>query len=174
MLTESAFTTTYVSDYPRLKRWLLRFLYPDHRTYVEDFAQTAFLKAWEHRDEYRGECSVFTYICQIARNSYLQWLRTSAVRSEITFADVPEQSLTPDYDASILLDALLLNCTATQSQAVMLLHIDGYSLREAASMQGVTESAIKLTTYRARLRMRYGRLQGERRNKRKPFQIARP
>ena len=42
---------------------------------AEDLVQTTFLKAIRTADRYRGECNVFTWLCRIARNTWLDECR---------------------------------------------------------------------------------------------------
>lgn len=42
---------------------------------AEELTQNAFFKAFQSADSFRGNCSVKTWLCQIARNDYISYLR---------------------------------------------------------------------------------------------------
>ena len=45
------------------------------RDLAEDIVQTTFLKAIMQIDSFHGECKISTWLCQIARNEYLNYCR---------------------------------------------------------------------------------------------------
>lgn len=57
----------------------------------EDLALDSFVKLWKYRASYRGDCALYTYLCQIATNLVLSHLRAEG-RS-------PEVPLQPDDDS---------------------------------------------------------------------------
>lgn len=42
---------------------------------AEDIVQTTFLKVVQQSDSFRGECKLSTWLCQIAKNEYLNYCR---------------------------------------------------------------------------------------------------
>jgi RNA polymerase sigma-70 factor (ECF subfamily) len=52
---------------------------------AEDAAQETMLRAWRHREKFRGECQPKSWICAIARNYALEYMRSSS------FLHRPEQ-----------------------------------------------------------------------------------
>ena len=41
----------------------------------EELAQETFVQALEHIERFRGECSLYAWLCQIGKNQYRNWLR---------------------------------------------------------------------------------------------------
>ena len=47
---------------------------------AEELAQETFVQALEHLERFRGECSLYTWLCQIGKNQYRNWLRRNRRR----------------------------------------------------------------------------------------------
>lgn len=54
-----------------------------------DILQETFLKAALHFDRFRGECSIKTWLCSIARNEYCTWLKKNG-NAPVSLHDLPE------------------------------------------------------------------------------------
>lgn len=63
----------YERNGPEVYRFLLRL--SGNPTLSEDITQTTFLKAIEHIDSFKEQCSLKTWLCQIAKNEYLNTLK---------------------------------------------------------------------------------------------------
>lgn len=48
---------------------------------AEDIMQTVFLKAIEHADCFQGKCEVSTWLCQIAKNTWLDMCKSSETKN---------------------------------------------------------------------------------------------
>ena len=55
-------------------------------TLAEEITQETFFRAMEHLDDFRGQCSVFVWLCQIAKNHYCTLLRKQKRRPDIETA----------------------------------------------------------------------------------------
>ena len=64
---DAAFAEFFADYFPRLYRFILRRTDRDGET-ARDVVQSALLKGVQKIDSYRGEASLFTWFCQIARN----------------------------------------------------------------------------------------------------------
>lgn len=45
------------------------------RSTAEEITQAAFCKAMESFDSFKGNCSLFVWLCQIAKNTYFTWYK---------------------------------------------------------------------------------------------------
>ena len=77
---EEAFRRFFDLYYPRLYRFCVRRLNEDA---AEDVAQTVIIQSIRKIGTYRGEASLFTWICQIARNQITRVYRTNARHSQM-------------------------------------------------------------------------------------------
>jgi RNA polymerase sigma-70 factor (ECF subfamily) len=65
---ERAFRALFDAYFPRLYRFALVRLHGDHDA-ASEAVQATFCKAIERLDSYRGEAALYTWFCQICRNS---------------------------------------------------------------------------------------------------------
>ena len=65
---ELAFREFFDASFPKLYRFALARLHGD-REEAADLVQQTLCKAFEHLDAYRGEASLFGWMCQICRNA---------------------------------------------------------------------------------------------------------
>lgn len=63
--------------YQEYAKMIYHFIYLkcNDRDLAEDIVQTTFLKAIMQIDSFHGECKISTWLCQIARNEYLNYCR---------------------------------------------------------------------------------------------------
>jgi RNA polymerase sigma-70 factor (ECF subfamily) len=71
---EHAFRQLFDSFFPRLYRFALVRLRGDHDA-ADEIVQRTFCKAIERLDSYRGEAALYTWFCQICRNTLIDHYR---------------------------------------------------------------------------------------------------
>ena len=88
---ERAFRGLFDAYFPRLYRFALVRLRGDHDA-ASDVVQQTFCKAIERLDSYRGEAALYTWFCQICRNTILDHCRRRKVdnRYFVTLEDRPD------------------------------------------------------------------------------------
>jgi RNA polymerase sigma-70 factor (ECF subfamily) len=122
-----------------------------------DAVQEALLKAWRHRDEFRGESELDTWIHRIALNSALDLVR----RRKPHLADeldpdafVAESSMSPEseYTQHALgkdLASAMQRLTTKERQVFLLKHIEGWRLDEIAECLQTNVNNTKQILFRA-------------------------
>lgn len=70
-------TTDFERAYTEQFRGVYKYVFSlcRNETVAEEITQEAFCKALERMDRFRGECSLYTWLCQIARNTYFTWAK---------------------------------------------------------------------------------------------------
>ena len=140
---------------------------------AEDIVQETFLAAVRMAKTYDGTCSVFTWLCHLARlkiSDYLKVLRTqkrSAEKPPLSLNDdelgllrkvhdpsVDVESIVDGLDRVRLVQALLDSMTAEQREAVTLRYVEQFSVNETARIMGRSEKAIERLLERAKERPR--------------------
>lgn len=122
---------------------------------AEDLTQEAFLKAYAALPRFRGDSSIDTWFYRILVRQAQSWRRWRQVRMiwggtdagpEIPEASVDDRS-DPQLQAAIAkaLGAL----TAPQRDAFVLVHLEGFAVREAADLMGKAEGTVKSHLHRA-------------------------
>ncbi len=142
-----------------------------NREDAEDVLQEAFLKAYEHLDQFQGQSRFYTWIVRIAVNQALMKLRKRKSDRSVSLDDTidtgedtvareiaawdenPEQQYSREEINEILGTAI--DGLAPIYRAVFVLRdVDGLSTEEAAEALELSVPAIKSRLLRARLQLR--------------------
>lgn len=67
------FAQVYEQLFPQVYRYLLSQC--RDQELAEELTQETFVQALENIDGFRGECSLYVWLCQIGKNLYRSWLR---------------------------------------------------------------------------------------------------
>ena len=82
---EGAFDEFFADYFPRLFRFaVLRLRDPDA---AEDIVQTSLIAAVRHLSSWRGEASLFTWLCTICRREIAAWEKRTSRRVIVSIAD---------------------------------------------------------------------------------------
>jgi RNA polymerase sigma-70 factor, ECF subfamily len=122
-----------------------------------DAVQDALLKAWNHRDDFRGEAALDSWIHRIALNSALDLIRRRKTRAEDEL-DVEAHAAAPwaaaenEHIREALgkdLEAAMQRLTALERQVFLLKHIEGWRLDEIAESLQSNINSVKNALFRA-------------------------
>jgi RNA polymerase sigma-70 factor, ECF subfamily len=137
-----------------------RFLYgrSGDATLAEDLAQDAYLRAMRAvRTSFTGGSSEFlAWMIRIARNRFLDHVKSGRVRWEVVVDDMPVTTATSDPEREALdavggavLRRALGQLTSEQQEIVFLRFFQGLQITEVAAITGRTEGAVKALQFRA-------------------------
>jgi RNA polymerase sigma-70 factor (ECF subfamily) len=126
---------------------------------AEDLAQEAFIRAYEHRGEFRGDARVSSWLYRIAVNQCLNWKKRAARREqahrewsrEQGFAGGPAQV---DAGLGQQVHQALLKLDDKQRAAVILTVYDGLNHAEAAQILGCSETTVSWRLFMARRKLK--------------------
>lgn len=126
---------------------------------AEELLQETFYRAFRHADRFRGQCSMYAWLCQIGKNAWIDEVRRrkrfNAQAIEDLLSEYPSPTLMPE-EAIILQDEYARARTAVLKlekpyRDVLILHVYGeLKLKEIANAYGKTESWARVTLYRAK------------------------
>ena len=128
---------------------------------AEDLAQDAFIRAMRAvRTSFQGRSSEFlAWMIRIARNRFLDHVKSGKVRWEVMVDDVPAQIATgtvgnPEAEALNTVEGAELRkaleeLTVEQQEIVLLRFFEGLPINEVAVATGRTEGAVKALQFRA-------------------------
>ena len=162
---ESAFKSFYNTYFPRVFRFCL--LRVNDEETCKDVVQQVMINAMKGLVTYRGEASLFTWLCQIARNEIAVWFKKTGRKQNLTssFDEYPSlqaalESLPTSIEgetSSLHDDALKslvqtsLDCLpSAYGAALELKYIEGLSVSEIAEQLSLTEIAVQSLLARAR------------------------
>lgn len=124
---------------------------------AEELTQETFYQALKSADKFKGEAKVSTWLCQIAKNLWLQHLekRTRQPESELLDPSLmdphegpAQQLLTAENKVALFSAIHQLNET---NKEVVLLRINGdFSFKEIGEIFGKSENWARVTFYRAK------------------------
>jgi RNA polymerase sigma-70 factor (ECF subfamily) len=149
----AAFQTLYRKYSSSIYRFCLRML--GESAYAQDALQETFMKAYEHRSEFRGE-HFPAWIFMIARRVCLNIIRSR--RQFDTFDEdfhgFEQKTVMPDIGMQQCVQQALLMLPVTLREAAILREYEGYSYQEIAGIVGIDISLAKVRVHRARLMLR--------------------
>lgn len=128
---------------------------------VEEAVQDTFVQAWRHRDEFRSDAAVFTWLYRIATNSALMRLRrrrhTTVSLDHVAPAELADDPLAERPDQLAVIDevrAALAELPEHHRLAVLLRDVEGWSNAEAAELLGLPVTTVKAHLHRGRAALR--------------------
>src|SRR5579872_4858277 len=116
-------------------------------TDAEEIAQSAWFRAWVHRDQFRGESCFSTWVSKIAFNELRTRFRTSG-RIEYT-DNLPECAVHTDPDAAILVRELLDYARSSELNLLTMRYLLETPIEETAQELNRPIGTIKNLTFRA-------------------------
>lgn len=164
---EAAFRQLFESFFPRLYRFAMARLDGDHEA-ARDVVQNTFRKAIERLDTYRGEAALYTWFCQVCRNTLVDYCRArnreaqrvvmledqpdvQAVLEAMT-APVIEQPEVAAWQRDVrrLVQATVDSLPDGYGEILEWKYIDGLSVKEIAGQLNVGDKAAESRLTRAR------------------------
>jgi RNA polymerase sigma-70 factor (ECF subfamily) len=125
----------------------------------EDVLQEVLLKVWRHLADFRLECSLRTWMIQIASNEARQWYRRHTSRRVFqpledsgpiaSMQDSPEKRLLRN-EAARVLHSGLATLPAKYRDVLVLRYFEEHCGEDTARCLGITVPAVKTRTFRAR------------------------
>jgi len=126
-----------------------------HAQAAEDVAQEAFVRAYRGLDRFRGDAALSTWFHRILVNEVRRHQRWSFVRERLA-GGMPEDP--PDEDRADLavdpalrarIGRALLGLPRGQREAFVLVHVEGFTVSEAADITGRASGTVKSHLHRA-------------------------
>jgi RNA polymerase sigma-70 factor (ECF subfamily) len=127
-----------------------------------DAVQEALLKAWNHREEFRGEAALDSWIHRIALNAAIDLTRRRKRRAEEeldddSFEAGPASSAESDYVQQALdkdLTTAMQRLTLKERQIFLLKHVEGWRLEEIGESLQMPIGSVKNSLFRAVRKLR--------------------
>ncbi|MEE4453378.1 sigma-70 family RNA polymerase sigma factor [Novosphingobium resinovorum] len=134
-----------------LTRYFQRRLPPGE---VDDAVQETLLAVHRRRHTYDLQYPLRPWLAAIAKNKWIDQLRSLARRPVDELSD---EIAVGDHEASIIsssvLASLLDELRPAQAQAILLVKVQGYSIKDASGQIGLSPSAVKMNIHRGLARL---------------------
>lgn len=140
--------------------YLFVFSISKDRQIAEDITQETFFKALKEIKNFRGDCSVKSWLCQIAKNLYISQMRKKRMISLEDMDVVPNQISTTNIEQEYIQKEntlsvyKVLHLLEEPYKEIFLLRTLGeLEFKEIADVFHKTESWARVTYHRARLKI---------------------
>lgn len=164
------FEQLYKAYFDDVYRYILRL--SGDRHIAEDITSDTFFKAMKSIDGFRGDCDVRVWLCQIAKNSYLTYVRKSRRTEQMDEAELygipdPSPGVAEEYarrDEVARIQAILHRVGEPYKEVFMWRVYADLSFKQIGQIFGKTENWACVTYHRARNMIRE-RLEEENRDR---------
>ena len=124
---------------------------------AEELTQETFYRATKKISEFRGECKISTWLCQIAKYVYYQSLDKKRRSKEVPFDETVEiamheevQKSIEDAEAKLHIYKVIHALPSPMRDVVMLKLTGELSFKEIGNVLGQSENWARVTFYRAK------------------------
>ena len=126
---------------------------------AEEITQEAFFKAMRSLDRFRGDCSLKSWLCGIAKNTWLSGQRKKKARPMEDAAGLPDSSTGPEEtavqkDESMRIHRVVHRLEEPYREVFTLRTLGQLSFRDIGDLFGKTENWACVVYHRARARIK--------------------
>ena len=123
---------------------------------AEEVTQETFFKALKSIDSFRGQCRLYVWLCQIAKNTYFTYAgkqAKAAAEQEFSSGETMEEKLLTK-ETAFEIHKLLHNLPEPYKEVFSLRVFGELSFSQIGELFGKTESWARVTYHRARLKIK--------------------
>lgn len=123
---------------------------------AEEVTQETFFKALKSIDSFQGQCRLYVWLCQIARNTYFSYSgkeKRNQAEIEVPSGESLEEKLL-DKEAAFAIHKLLHKLEEPYKEVFSLRVFGELSFRQIGQLFEKTESWARVTYHRARLKIK--------------------
>lgn len=121
---------------------------------AEEITQETFFKALKSLDSFRGQCKLYVWLCQIAKNTYLSYLKKhKEPEIEETLTGSLEERMLEE-ESAFLIHQALHNLPEPYKEVFSLRVLGELSFRQIGLLFGKSENWARVTYHRARLKIK--------------------
>lgn len=156
------FETVYRTYFNDVFRYIRRLSGSEH--IAEEITAETFFRAMRSVDSFRGDCDIRVWLCQIAKNSYLAYLKKSKRTDSMEEAELPDRA-DPDgtveerlirQDEASQIQKALHALPAPYQEVFMWRVFAELSFRQIGQIFGKSENWACVTYHRARAKIKEG------------------
>lgn len=121
---------------------------------AEEITQETFFKALKSLDSFQGQCKLYVWLCQIAKNTFLSYLKKhKEPETEEPLAHSLEEMLL-NKESAFQIHQALHNLPEPYKEVFSLRVLGELSFRQIGLLFGKTENWARVTYHRARLKIK--------------------
>lgn len=125
---------------------------------AEEIAQETFFRALQSIGDFQGQCRVYVWLCQIAKNTYFSMLRK---QKRISGGEMPERASDADTESEFIgresaleLQKAIHRMEEPYKEVLMLRIFGEMPFRRIGELFGKTESWARVTYHRAKTKLK--------------------
>lgn len=122
---------------------------PDRR---RDLLQEIHLALWRSFAQFRGDCSLRTWVYRVAHNTAITWVMRQKRTKEqtVSLEEVELSAIPPDADRRIALERLtqLVNRLKPRDREVILAYLEGLDAAEIGEVTGLSAGSVATKIHR--------------------------
>jgi RNA polymerase sigma-70 factor (ECF subfamily) len=150
------FGTFYEANVDRARRLAWRLVGGDDAA-AEDVVQDAFVKAYRGLGKFRGDARPESWFFRIVVNeahNYRRWRGVREIFGSVPADESPDARTPVDPMLRSHISDALRQLSRGQREAFVLVHLEGFTVRETAEIQGSSEGTIKKHLHRGLAKLR--------------------
>ena len=130
---------------------------------AEDICQETFFKALKTSDSFRGDCKVISWLCQIAKNTYISYLRkekhlskskgVDSLLENVTGTEPSEQQRIEDAESAKAIERIMNDLEPPYDEVFRMKVVQEKSYSEIAAIYHKSENWARVTYFRAKKRI---------------------
>ena len=147
------FQDIYEQYFKDVYKYVLALCHKD--TVAEEITQETFFKALKSIDSFKGQCKLYVWLCQIAKNTYFTYLKkqSKVLPLDEHQADSIEQAL--EEESTVLqIHQILHNLEEPYKEVFSLRTFGQLSFKQIGSLFEKTEGWARVTYHRAKLKIK--------------------
>lgn len=135
---------------------ILRYSYSILRNYEEarDIVQDVFIRHFENKESFKGQCSYKTWLLVITRNLCFSRLRSKGFNNERIEDHSFEKNYTDATDIKISINNALKKVSKEYNELLYLKEYEGYSYAEISEITKLSVENIAIKLFRAKKQLR--------------------
>ena len=150
--------TIYTQHFQSVYRYALSLC--RNETIAEDVTSETFIKAIKAIDKFKGDCSIYVWLCQIAKNTYFSHLKKAKRETD---SDSGDEIVSDDSDfteklankaSALEIHHRLHNLEEPYKEVFSLRTFGELSFAEIAELFGKTENWARVTYHRSKIKLR--------------------
>ena len=156
--TMSDFEQIYTAYFDRVFAFLMRIV--RNRETAEELTQETFYRALNSIKRFKGDCSVYTWLCSIAHNVWLEENRRKKRCMSEEISEFTEDKSPDPHDEAESSDGVMQllkkihSLPETEKEIILLRATQELSFRDIGEIFGKSENWARVTYYRAKQKLR--------------------
>ena len=153
------FEELYHSHYSYVYHYILKL--KDYRDCIaEEITQESFYQAYLSLKRFRGDCSIKSWLCQIAKNTYYNYMKTHSKESYMEDSllnnhdNMNLDTMTENKQLIIHIKEIISNLDERSQNVVIYRLFDELPYKEIGKLTGIREATAKVIFSRAKIKIK--------------------